>query len=118
MKYELEAKYDHAKSFYGKAYYVCTDSFGERFELYSYDTLVAFCGYISPEFLADCGIESDCEEYVCFLTYDWDYSKTTQRHVKEFLRQFGFGEWTTPKIRKRAISVAAHCDYEKMIVRS
>jgi hypothetical protein len=75
------------------------------------------CGYVSPEFLVDCGVESDGEEYVCLLTPDWDYSMTTQRHVKEFLRQWGFGKWTTPEIRKDAIPVLEVCDYEYMIVR-
>ena len=68
MLFELTPKFDSRKSFYGKALI--------RFEgdlklLFSFDTPVV---YIGPDRLP-------------VMLNDWDYSQTTLRHVKEFLKQ-------------------------------
>ena len=68
MLFELTPKFDSRKSFYGKALI--------RFEgdlklLFSFDTPVA---YIGPDRLP-------------VMLNGWDYSQTTLRHVKEFLKQ-------------------------------
>ena len=68
MLFELTPKFDSRKSFYGKALI--------RFEgdlklLFSFDTPVV---YIGPDLLP-------------VMLNDWDYSQTTLRHVKEFLKQ-------------------------------
>lgn len=67
--YELSARYDSRKSFYGKAH-VIEHPDGTR-QLKSYDTIVA---EITPR-----------GEFVRL----WDGStQTTNRHIKEFRRQF------------------------------
>lgn len=66
--FELEARYDSRKSFYGKAKVVEYDD--ESMELISYDTIVA---RIDP---------NGALEIVDF------YSPTTLRHQKEFVKQF------------------------------
>lgn len=86
--YNLEPKFDSRKSFYGKAIVEISGGWGQNVSLYSYNTLVAFIGY------------DENENFVCYLTADWDYSATTLRHVKEFLRQHGFGAWTKAGIYK------------------
>lgn len=68
MLFELTPKFDSRKSFYGKALI--------RFEgdlklLFSFGTPVA---YIGPDRLP-------------VMLNGWDYSQTTLRHVKEFLKQ-------------------------------
>ena len=70
MKYELEPKYDKAKSFYRKAHVLVE---GDKKTLISYDTAV-------------CYIDGDG------LHRLWDeYSSTTMRHVNEFALQNGLG---------------------------
>lgn len=87
MKYELDARYDSRNSFYGKAH---VEEIGNTLKLYSYDTHVAT-------------IEPNAEGVVeCLLKPAWDYSQTTLRHVKEFLRQNGFGRYTKAEIYKEA----------------
>ena len=79
--YELDCRYDARQSFYGKAKVVvdkgCTT-------LYSYDTKVAQINRKGELKLLPC----------------WDYSQTTMRHVKEFMRQNGFNVDTVAQIRK------------------
>ena len=67
MKYALNPNYDSRKSFYNKAIVECLNS---TQTLYSYNTKVA-----------------EIENGKITLYSAWDYSQTTLRHVKEFLRQ-------------------------------
>lgn len=67
MKYALNPNYDSRKSFYNKAIVECLNSIKT---LYSYSTKVA-----------------EIENGKITLYSAWDYSQTTLRHVKEFLRQ-------------------------------
>lgn len=91
-RYYLKPMYDSHKSFYGKCYVEMSEGWGQNVTLYSYDTPVAMVGYA----IDDCGYD----DFVCYLTPSWDFSATTIRHVKEFLRQWGFGAWSVPAIRK------------------
>lgn len=67
--YELTAIYDSRASFYGKAHVI--DHGNGKLELQSYDTIVA---------------EIDNGK----LVYDsiGEYSTTTNRHIREFIKQF------------------------------
>ena len=76
---ELQTRYDSRKSFYGKAYY--TVSHGIK-RLYSYNTLVA-------------KINRKGDVYV-----DLGYSNTTNRHIKEFLKQQGCFADNTKQIKE------------------
>lgn len=69
-RYELQPKYDLAQSFYKKAFVERTLT---GFKLLSYDTNVC-----------------EISDNTVFLKDKWDYSPTTLRHVKEFLKQYGF----------------------------
>lgn len=71
MKYELMARYDSRASFHHKA--IVEEENGVK-TLYSYETPVA---------------EIDKNNKVKLLNA-WDYSQTTLRHTKEFLKQNGF----------------------------
>ena len=71
--YELKPVYDGRKSFYGKA--VVEDD-GVSVTLYSYKTPVCVIDTVG-----DLGKPMFC------LLDKWDYSDTTLRHVREFLRQ-------------------------------
>lgn len=73
-KYDLYPRYDARKSFYGKA--VVFHRENGDIELQSYSTIVACIkGYQSPTETVE--------------VYGW-YSATTGRHIKEFLKQYGF----------------------------
>jgi len=67
--YELTARYDARQSFYGKAHVI--DHGNGKLELQSYNTIVA---------------EIDNGR----LIYDklGEYSMTTNRHIREFIKQF------------------------------
>ena len=65
--YELEARYDSRKSFYGKAHII--DRGNGHYDLKSYDTIVSTC---------DNGR----------VTHLGRWSQTTSRHQREFERQF------------------------------
>lgn len=65
--YELEARFDARKSFYGKAHVL--DHENGMFELQSYDTIVSRC------------VNGNVEEL-------GKWSQTTTRHQKEFRKQF------------------------------
>ena len=80
---ELMPKYDARKSFYGKAK-VETDTELGVTSLYSYGTLVAAVFW----HLGDKGRA---------VVYG-DYSATTLRHIKEFLKQHGFAAKTKDQI--------------------
>lgn len=68
--YELHPQYDGRQSFYGKTR---VDDENGVLTLYSYDTPVARISHGNVELLPK-----------------WDWSQTTLRHVKEFLKQNGF----------------------------
>ena len=76
----LEPRYDARKSFYGKAFVERTPTGPE---LYSYGTRVA-----------------KIEDGKVVLFPKWNSSQTTLRHVKEFLRQYGFKADTQKQIEK------------------
>ena len=67
--YELEARYDSRKSFYGKAHII--DHGNNHFELQSYDTIVA-----------------EINNGVVVWDALGEYSQTTNRHIREFIKQF------------------------------
>lgn len=73
---ELRTIYDNTKSFYKKAF---VEKCNDRIKLYSYDT------HVATIYLTESGryysLNSDVEESLLF-------SKTTLRHIKEFLHQF------------------------------
>ena len=80
--YELACVFDSRKSFYRKAFVKLNEN-GVK-ELYSYETKVAYL-----------------DEYgVPHLLYNYDYSPTTLRHVKEFIRQAGYKIDTSSKLWK------------------
>ena len=80
---ELVPQYDARKSFYGKAK-VETDTETGVTSLYSYGTLVAA---IFP-----------CSDGTYRAEVYGDYSATTLRHIKEFLKQHGFTAKTKDQI--------------------
>lgn len=99
--YGLRPEYDTRKSFGGKAN-VEIDGYGTE-TLYSYDTPVA-------RYTKDGTVE---------LLPKWDYSQTTLRHVKEFLRQHGLKADSLAQIRKDYLKenferVDIETDREKM----
>lgn len=69
--YELSARYDSRKSFYGKAKVMVNENVET---LFSYDTEVAKIA--SGTLFIRSGF--------------WNYSQTTRRHVKEFAKQHSF----------------------------
>ena len=69
IMFDLEARYDSRKSFYGKA--KVTEEEDGSLSLYSYNTKVATIK----------GGKLEKLDYA-------DYSMTTRRHVREFERQF------------------------------
>jgi len=83
MRTELTPIFDYHKSFYKKAY---VESYGSFMVLESYGTIVAV---INSNGTAE-------------LTEHWNYSRTTARHLAEFLRQHGFdsSEVGIPALRK------------------
>lgn len=83
MREELKPIHDIRKSFYRKAY---VEAYGSFMVLKSYETIIAV---INSDGTAE-------------LTEYWNYSRTTARHLAEFLRQHGFdsSEVSTPTLRK------------------
>jgi hypothetical protein len=93
MYYELGVRYDARQSFYGKA--KVEESRGCK-TLYSYDTPVMRINRSNqPVFLQA-----------------WDYSQTTLRHCKEFLRQNGF--W----VDNKADMLKLCKDYSRIITKN
>jgi len=80
MLYELSARYDRRQSFYRKAY---VEEKGGIKTLLSYRTKV-------------CRIKDG----KVTLLPDWNYSSTTVRHVREFLRQEGFAVGSKAELAK------------------
>lgn len=89
LNYYLKPQYDKAKSFYNKTEVV---NYGEVKYLYSYNTLV-------------CTLKNDKLE----LNYNIDehllFSRTTLRHIKEFLNQH-FKDSERFKTKKEIIKFA------------
>lgn len=87
---DLSAKFDRANSFYGKAIVKEDD---EKLTLYSYKKKV--CEIIkrvrkSPD--------DDMRDCVTIFTPEHYDSATTVKHIKEFLKQFGFKAETKKQI--------------------
>lgn len=101
--YKLEALYDSAKSFYGKARVVETPG---SVSLYSYDTLIAVInGGGFNHMLNKGGFLS--------LTDAWDASQTTARHLNEFLLQHGGNKLgANARSRKKVKEAAANGEIE------
>ena len=89
-KIELKAQFDHAKSFYKKAYYTIeeyqkSNAHNEKinvtaYRLYSYNTLV--CEIFKSE-----NTHVNLIEFAYVLNHYSFYSVTTLRHLKEFIKQ-------------------------------
>ena len=77
---ELNPQFDNAKSFSRRAYVEKTHT---GYRLTSYDSVVA-----------------EISEGRVFLGCDWDYSRTTLRHVKEFLKQHGYKAENKEQIKR------------------
>ena len=84
MKTYLMPNYDSRKSFYNKA---VVELQGNRTTLYSYNVKVA-----------------EIHNGKLRLFNAWDYSSTTLRHTKEFLKQNGFIADTKTQIEKDYIN--------------
>lgn len=88
-RYDLQARYDARKSFYGKAKIEETKNKNiEDYKLYSYGTLVARITIIPPY-----------KEYYYF----GKYSQTTTRHQKEFFKQHGLSDEEIKELFKNEI---------------
>ena len=84
MRNELSVRYDARQSFYGKAQ---VESKNGVTKLYSYNVLVAKIN----------------KKNNLVLFPSWDYSSTTLRHVKEFIKQYttySFGNMSKSDIEK------------------
>lgn len=77
---ELKPEFDNAKSFWRRAY---VDKTHTGYRLISYNSEVV----------------EICDGRV-YLGCDWDYSKTTLRHVKEFLKQHGYKADSKEQIKR------------------
>ena len=78
--YDMSPQYDSRQSFYGKAR---VNDNGSEKTLYSYNTPVAKIVNNKVELLPK-----------------WDWSQTTLRHIKEFLKQNGFEATSLAQIRR------------------
>lgn len=85
--YELKPQFDSAKSFYHKANIYRNDK-GSIF-LMSYETIVA---EIKDQITTDIGKKQA-------IVYGW-YSKTTARHINEFLQQNGFNKMSKKEMEE------------------
>ena len=92
--YYLEPRYDHHKSFYGKA---IVHPYFDGADLYSYGTWIcsdmlksgAQAVKLMPELKDHENLNNGW--HFCMVSAFWDYSATTLRHFKEFLAQYGYG---------------------------
>ena len=55
--------------------------------------------------------EIDFQNHKIVLGYDWDYSRTTMKHLAEFLRQNGLGCMDNAKAVRKAIKDGKHNDF-------
>ena len=82
-EYELSTRYDHAQSFYNKASVVIKSRRGGGFT-------VTLRSYLTPICRLQCN-GGEVVGGVRWLNGDpADWSNTTWRHIREFLRQAGF----------------------------
>lgn len=72
MYYELSARYDSRKSFYGKAHIKETEKY---YTLISYDTEILKLNKATGKITFLCRAE-------------WAFTQTTNRHINEFLKQY------------------------------
>lgn len=86
MNYELSPQYDSRQSFYGKARVEESDSTAT---LYSYNTKVVEIRKIA---------EDDVQ--VVLFNVPKLFSKTTTRHIKEFLKQSGLQADSVAQIKR------------------
>ena len=80
IKKELKTIYDNAKSFYKKAF---TIEEGDEIRLVSYTTTMATYNFKNNKLILN--------------NNTWNYTTTTLRHIKEFLKQFTNINATTKK---------------------
>ena len=86
----LSPKFDRAKSFYGKA---VVEEDGDKLTLYSYKSKVCEINKRACK-----SSDDNARDYVTIFTpYRYD-SATTVRHIKEFLKQYGFKAETKNQI--------------------
>lgn len=88
--WDLSAKFDKAKSFYGKA---VVEEDDDKLTLYSYKSKV--CEVNKRACKSSDDDARDC--VTIFTPYMYD-SATTVRHIKEFLKQYGFKAETKNQI--------------------
>lgn len=90
--YELQARYDSRKSFYGKAQVkIVEDNISYNELLYSYGTLVAIYTFDKV---------NDLEQF----TVNGKFSQTTTtRHQKEFFKQKGLSDKQIKELFKKGI---------------
>ena len=95
MKYNLETRYDHCKSFYGKAVVYILEQNADRYieELKSYETRVARVEYY---------YSNGETEKIRYLFYG-NYSRTTKRHQVEFFKQHGLNIEEINKLVKEGV---------------
>ena len=72
MYYELDARFDRRKSFYGKAHIKETTKY---YTLISYDTEIL-------------KLEKSTGKIKWLCCSEWAFSQTTNRHINEFLKQY------------------------------
>lgn len=87
LYYELTARFDHRKSFYGKARIKETPKY---YTLISYDTEILKLDKTSGEITFICRSE-------------WAFTQTTNRHINEFFRQYTN---ETPKSKRELLTMA------------
>lgn len=108
QKNNLQAVYDTAKSFYNKAYYTKEETTTSIiYKLYSYNSLVAIL-----EVGKDLEVYYNNKIVRLYLDHDRQkqkdfYSKTTLRHIKEFIKQM------TDNIRHNSDYAIAYYDKNK-----
>lgn len=96
-KQDLETRYDARASFYGKAYTLETRD-NTLLILYSYDRPIM--------------IIKDLNKYFINKEY-YNYSKTTLRHLKEFIRQYANDNCELNEVLKGQLSLKEIKDYFK-----
>lgn len=87
LYYELSPRYDHRKSFYGKAHIKETTKY---YTLISYDTEIL-------------KLEKSTGKIKFICSDDWAFSQTTNRHINEFLKQYTNEK---PKSKKELLEMA------------
>lgn len=105
-KHFLQPEFNKKKSFNNNAYFLIKGAWGQNVQLFSYNKLVAEIGYTNKE------------KFVCMLTGDYISNFYTFEHVREFLNQFGFGDYTIKDIENEAFDLSDYNgEFVKMLVR-